>query len=81
VAGGHLERALHDELAQQPEAEVLVRLALADLYLERGELERASVHAQRARELAETTRGVGKQDRRRVEELLTRLGLGPAPAE
>ena len=68
-AAAHLEQALAERLAALPEAETLVRLALARLYLQRGETDRASEHAERAWELAQTTRGVGEIEQQRAERL------------
>ncbi|MFG0320429.1 MAG: serine/threonine-protein kinase [Planctomycetota bacterium JB042] len=75
-AAAHLERALAENLATHPEAETLVRLALADLYLSRaeaGDVERARLHAERAAELARTTRGVGRAERERAAALVERV--------
>ncbi len=75
----HLPRALEDDVAELPEAETLARLALAQLCLDAGELERAAEHAQRAAELAQTTRGVGAADRERAAELLQRVRAAREP--
>jgi len=75
-AAEHLEAALADELAEFPEAETLVRLTLARLYLDRGDHVRAREHAERAWELAQTTSGVGAAERARAAELRTLAGLG-----
>ncbi|MCP3915054.1 MAG: protein kinase [bacterium] len=56
-AARHLEQALERRLVELPEAETLVRLTLARRYWDRGERERAAVHADRAWELAQSTRG------------------------
>jgi serine/threonine-protein kinase len=71
-AAAYLEAALRDDLTDLPEASTLVRLALARLYLARGERERAAAHAERAFELARTTRGIGQADRERAAELRAR---------
>lgn len=71
-AAAHLEAALTGELTEYPEAETLVRLTLAQLDVDRGELERARVHAERAWQLAQVTSGVGNAERERAAELLSR---------
>ncbi|MCA9718521.1 MAG: serine/threonine protein kinase, partial [Myxococcales bacterium] len=71
-----LERALEEDARARPEAELLLRLTLAELYLARGERERAARHVERAWALARSTRGVGKADRARVAELSGRLARG-----
>ncbi len=71
-AAAHMESALDDDLADWPEAETMVRIALAELYLERGERERAREHAERASRLAATVRGVGRVERERATALLQR---------
>ena len=76
AAAAHLERALEQDLAELPEAETMVRLALADLYLDRGDALRASAHAERAWELARTTRGVGRAERERARRLRERVRAG-----
>tara|TARA_R110002072_G_scaffold302499_1_gene485896 strand:- start:56863 stop:58326 length:1464 start_codon:yes stop_codon:yes gene_type:complete len=68
----HLERELTGRVQRFPEAETLVRLTLAQLYLDRGDREQAGKHAERALQLAQTCRGVGPRDLARAEEL-TRL--------
>ena len=75
-AAAHLERALSDDLAGALEAEMLVRLALAELYAERGDRARAAEHANRAWALTRSTRGVNRADRERAEALRARLGVG-----
>jgi len=65
----HLEAALSGELSEFPEAETLVRLTLAQLYVDRGELASARVHAERAWELAQVTSGIGGAERARADEL------------
>ncbi len=76
-AAAHLEAALAEDLAAFPEAETLVRLTLARLYLDRGEHARARVHAERAWELAQTASGVGPTERARAAELRALAGSGP----
>ena len=68
-AAEHLETALEEDLTAFPEAETLVRLTLARLYLDRGDLPRAREHAERAWTLAQTTSGVGPAERARAAEL------------
>ncbi len=68
-AAAHLETALDGDLAEFPEAETLVRMTLARLYLDRGDLARARGHADRAVELAQTTSGIGPAERERAAEL------------
>ena len=75
-AAEHLEAALADDLAAYPEAETLVRLTLARLYLDRGDKVRAREHADRAWELAQTTSGVGPAERARAAELRKLAGDG-----
>jgi hypothetical protein len=53
-----------------------VRLTLAQLYLARGENEKARPHADRAFELAQATSGVGPAERERAAELRKRVA-GP----
>lgn len=65
----HLEDQLESDLSKWPEAEVLVRLTLAQLYLDRNEAEAALSHASLAMDLAAVTRGVGKGDRQRAQDL------------
>jgi serine/threonine-protein kinase len=72
-AAADLEVALRERLDALPEAETLVRLTLARLYLDRGERERARKHAERAWQLAQMTRGVGADERERAHELLQRI--------
>jgi hypothetical protein len=76
AAAAHLEKAVRDELAAYPEAETLVRLTLVDLYLQRGERERAAEHAERACELSRTTPGVGERERERAAALRERVRSG-----
>jgi serine/threonine-protein kinase len=73
-AAEHLEWALRADLVDLPEAETLVRLTLARLYLDRGERARAAEHAERAWELAQTTSGVGPIERERAAELRALAG-------
>jgi len=73
-AAAHLESALQNDLRELPEAETLVRLILARLYLDRGEHERAAPHAERAWELAQSTSGVGPVERARAAELCALAG-------
>jgi hypothetical protein len=68
-AAAHLESALQDDLRDVPEAETLVRLTLARLYLDRGDRDRAAPHAERAWQLAQSTSGVGPLERTRAAEL------------
>jgi len=72
AAAAHLEATLRDRVAELPEAETMVCLALAELYLRLGDPARAAPHAQRAATLAENTPGVGKPEQRRAAELLER---------
>jgi hypothetical protein len=72
----HLERAVHDELEALPEAETVVRLALAQLWLDRGDPARAAEHAERAVALAQVTRGIGRSERARAAALLARARSG-----
>ena len=72
----YLERAVREELGHLPEAETLLRMALAQMYLERGELELAGGHVERAWELARLTRGIGAVERERVVELRRRVAEG-----
>lgn len=74
AAAAHLEATLRGPVAQLPEAETLVRLALAELYLRLGDRARAAPHAERAASLARSTSGVGDAERRRAAELLQRSG-------
>jgi DNA-binding SARP family transcriptional activator len=76
-AATHLEAALASDLGGFPEAEALVRMTLARLYLDRGERERAAQHAERAWELAQTTSGVGPVERARAAELRALAGETP----
>jgi len=76
AAATHLEATLLEEVAELPEAETLVRLALAELYLVLGERDRARTHAGRAVELARDTAGVGPVERRRAAELQERSSAG-----
>lgn len=73
----HIETALSDDLGELPEAETLVRLILARLYLDRGELARAAEHAERAWELSQSTPGVGPAERARATELRALAGGAP----
>ena len=73
-AAAHLEQALAGDLGAFPEAETLVRMTLARLYLDRGEPARAREHAERAWELAQTTSGVGPAERARAAELRALAG-------
>ncbi len=75
-AAAHLETALAEDLAAFPEAETLVRLTLARLYLDRGDLPRAREHAARAWALAQATSGVGPAERARAAELRALAGAG-----
>jgi len=72
-AAANLENELGGRLATWPEAEFLVRVALARLCLRRGDLERADLHAQRAVALSRTTRGIGTADGRRAADLLDEI--------
>jgi predicted Ser/Thr protein kinase len=72
-----LEAALREDLGAFAEAETLVRLTLARLYLDRGERARAAEHAERAWELAQTTSGVGPIERQRAAELRALAGEAP----
>jgi len=72
AAAASLEGALEDDLRDLPEAEVLTRITLARLYLDRGDVDRAARHAARAWELAQTTRGVGEMEKQRARELVER---------
>ena len=74
----HLEASLRQGLERYPETETLVRMTLAELYLGRGDRERAAPHAERAWELAQGTRGVGRGDRERAALLHAQTG-SPAP--
>lgn len=58
------------ELEGAAEAEARVRMALASAFLHLGDRERAREHAQRALELALSTRGLGAADVHRCRELL-----------
>ena len=69
LAIAHLERELKDRVQRFPEAETLVRLTLAQLWLDDGHREVAAGHAERALQLAETTRGVGEDELKRAQEL------------
>lgn len=70
VAAAFLEEELRGPLLESPETETMVRLALADLYLRLGDRDRAALHAERAAQLAKTTRGVGDAERLRAERIL-----------
>ncbi len=72
-AAQFLEAALREDLGHLPEAEQMVRMTLADLYLERGNPELAEEHAERAYELAQFTRGIGQSDKERAAELRDRV--------
>jgi eukaryotic-like serine/threonine-protein kinase len=74
TAAAHLEARLQDGVAELPEAETMVRLALAELYLRLDEPARAAPHAERAARLAHSTPGVGEAEKRRAAELLERSG-------
>ncbi len=74
TAAAHLEATLRDRVAELPEAETMVRLALAELYLRLDDPARALPHAERAAKLAHSTPGVGEAERRRAGELLERSG-------
>jgi serine/threonine-protein kinase len=74
AAAAQLEAALRGRLAELPEAETLVRLALAELYLRLDDRARAAPHAARALQLAHGTPGVGPAEQRRAAELLERSG-------
>ena len=74
-AAERLEAALAGDLAEFPEAETLVRMTLARLYLDRGDLPRAREHADRAWTLAQTTSGVGAAERERAADLRARAGI------
>jgi len=76
----HLERAVRHDLGELPEAETLVRLALARLCVEQGDEARATVHARRAWELVHTTRGIGQRDVERARALMERLEPGSTSA-
>jgi len=75
-AAAYLEGAIQGELDACPETETVVRMALADLYLQRGDHERAAAHAERANELARTTIGIGRREKQRAVELLDRAQAG-----
>jgi serine/threonine-protein kinase len=77
AAAAHLEATLRGRVAELPEAETVVRLALAELYLQLDDRARAAPHAERAAMLAHSTSGVGEPEQRRAAELLERCG---APA-
>ncbi|MBK8178404.1 MAG: serine/threonine protein kinase [Planctomycetes bacterium] len=74
AAAAHLESSLRGSLAERPEAETLVRLALAELYLQLGDRAAAALHAEHASRLAHSTPGVGEAERRRAAVLLERSG-------
>jgi hypothetical protein len=80
LATTRLERDLRERLAALPEAEFLVRMTLARLYLEREDLQRAAPHAARAVELSHGTRGVGPADARRASELVAEIDARLAAA-
>ncbi|MFT7484997.1 MAG: serine/threonine protein kinase [Candidatus Paceibacteria bacterium] len=69
----HMEQALNSRLIQCPEADVLVRLRLAELYAARGEVQRALDNAKHAWDLAQSTVGVGRKDKQWAETLMARL--------
>ncbi len=71
-AAADLEAVLREDFSRFPEAETLMHMTLAELYLERGEPERAREHAERAWQLAQDTRGIGTGDRARAASLLER---------
>ena len=77
-----LDRASH-ELAREagtwPETEGRLRIALGALYLEVGRTADAEVNLRRARELAASTRGFGREDLERIERLLAQA-QGSQPA-
>ena len=75
-ATAYLERAVREELVELPEAETLLRMALARLYLERGQFERAGAHIERAWKLAQSTRGIGAAERERLDALRARVEAG-----
>jgi serine/threonine-protein kinase len=77
AAAAHLEATLRGRVAELPEAETMVRLALAELYLRLDDRARAAPHAERAARLARSTPGVGEAEKRRAAELVERSG---APA-
>lgn len=72
----HLEEVLSRDMDELPEARVLLGITIGELYLERGEKELAWRHASTAAELAQSTRGVGRRDRERAEDLLERARSG-----
>lgn len=72
AAAAHLEETLRGRVAELPEAETLVRLALAELYLQLDDRARAALHAEHAARLAHSTPGVGEAEKRRAAELLER---------
>ncbi len=74
AAAAHLEATLRGRVAELPEAETMVRLALAELYLRLDDRARAALHAERAARLAHSTPGVGEAEKRRAAELLERSG-------
>lgn len=80
AATAHLEASLGAKLEAHPETETLVRLTLAELYLGsgagHGDRERAGVHIERAWKIAQTTRGLGWGDRKRIEALRERVRAG-----
>ncbi len=71
----YLEESL-DRFTDRPEAETLVHLTLGQIYLERGDRARATPHIERAWELTQSTRGIGKRDRERASLLRERLAEG-----
>lgn len=69
----HMEEVLAHDLGRLPEAETMIRIALAALYLDHGDRARASPHAERAFLLAQSTRGIGRVERERAAELRQRI--------
>ncbi|MCR9246531.1 MAG: serine/threonine protein kinase [bacterium] len=67
-----LQRELSAHASSCPETEVLLRLTLAELLLNTEEPADALVHAERAAELAETSRGVGSREAERATNLAAR---------
>lgn len=76
-AASHLEAALERDLGRLPESETMIRMAVASIYLGRGETAKATPHAERAFELAQTTIGVGRVERERAAELRRRVRVVP----
>jgi eukaryotic-like serine/threonine-protein kinase len=70
AAASHLEETLTGRVAELPEAETMVRLALAEIYLRLNDAAHAAPHAQRAAHLAQNTPGVGRPEQLRAAELL-----------